>query len=30
VDAILVHGLALEPDFAGVLEDLVRGPEAHQ
>ena len=28
VDAILVHGLALEPDFAGVLEDLVRGPEA--
>jgi indole-3-glycerol phosphate synthase len=29
VDAILVHGLALEPDFAGVLEDLVRGPEAH-
>jgi indole-3-glycerol phosphate synthase len=30
VDAILVHGLALEPDFAGVLEDLVRGPEAAQ
>ncbi|HWB57450.1 MAG TPA: hypothetical protein VG479_10985 [Gaiellaceae bacterium] len=30
VDAILVHGLALEPDFAGILEDLVRGPEAHQ
>jgi indole-3-glycerol phosphate synthase len=29
VDAILVHGLALEPDFAGVLEDLVRGPETH-
>jgi indole-3-glycerol phosphate synthase len=29
VDAVLVHGLALEPDFAGVLEDLVRGPEAH-
>jgi indole-3-glycerol phosphate synthase len=30
VDAILVHGLALEPDFAAVLEDLVRGPETHQ
>lgn len=30
VDAILVHGLALEPDFAAVLEYLVRGPEAHQ
>jgi indole-3-glycerol phosphate synthase len=28
IDAILVHGLAREPDFAAVLEELVRGPEA--
>lgn len=30
VDAILVHGLAHDPDFAAVLEELVRGPEARR
>lgn len=28
VDAILVHGLAQDPDFGAVLEELVHGPEA--
>ena len=28
VDAILVHGLAREPEFEAVLVELVRGPEA--
>ena len=28
VDAILVHGLARDPDFEAVLEELVHGPEA--
>ena len=28
VDAILVHGLARDPDFGAVLEELVHGPEA--
>jgi indole-3-glycerol phosphate synthase len=28
IDAILVHGLAAEPDFEAVLEELVHGPEA--
>ena len=28
VDAILVHGLARDPDFGAALEELVRGPEA--
>ncbi|MGH3011928.1 MAG: hypothetical protein ACRDMY_08830 [Gaiellaceae bacterium] len=28
VDAILVHGLARDPDFRAVLEELVHGPEA--
>ena len=28
VDAILVHGLARDPDFAAALEELVRGPES--
>jgi indole-3-glycerol phosphate synthase len=30
VDAILVHGLAREPEFGAVLEELVRGPEARR
>jgi indole-3-glycerol phosphate synthase len=30
VDAILVHGLAQEPEFGAVLEELVRGPEARR
>jgi indole-3-glycerol phosphate synthase len=30
VDAILVHGLAREPGFRAVLEELVRGPEARR
>jgi indole-3-glycerol phosphate synthase len=30
VDAILVHGLAREPEFEAVLEELVRGPEARR
>ena len=30
VDAILVHGLARDPDFAAALEELVRGPEARR
>lgn len=30
VDAVLVHGLAGEPAFAAVLEELVRGPEARR
>jgi indole-3-glycerol phosphate synthase len=30
VDAILVHGLAREPEFRAVLEELVRGPEARR
>ena len=30
VDAILVHGLAREPKFGAVLEELVRGPEARR
>lgn len=30
VDAILVHGLARDPDFAAALEELVRGPEPHR
>lgn len=30
VDAILVHGLARDPDFAAALEELVRGPESHR
>ena len=28
VDAILVHGLAREPEFEAALEELVHGPEA--
>jgi indole-3-glycerol phosphate synthase len=28
VDAVLVHGLAREPEFEAVLEELVHGPEA--
>ncbi len=28
VDAILVHGLALAPDFEAILAELVHGPEA--
>jgi indole-3-glycerol phosphate synthase len=28
VDAILVHGLARDPDFGAVLQELVHGPEA--
>lgn len=28
VDAVLVHGLAGDPDFEAALEELVRGPEA--
>jgi indole-3-glycerol phosphate synthase len=28
VDAILVQGLARDPDFGAVLEELVHGPEA--
>lgn len=30
VDAILVGGLARDPDFAAALEELVRGPESHR
>jgi indole-3-glycerol phosphate synthase len=30
VDAILVHGLARDPNFAAALEELVRGPEARR
>jgi indole-3-glycerol phosphate synthase len=30
VDAILIHGLAREPEFGAVLEELVRGPEARR
>lgn len=30
VDAILVDGLARDPDFAAALEELVRGPESHR
>lgn len=30
VDAILVHGLAGDPDFEAALEELVRGPEARR
>jgi indole-3-glycerol phosphate synthase len=30
VDAILIHGLAREPEFEAVLEELVRGPEARR
>jgi indole-3-glycerol phosphate synthase len=30
VDAILVDGLARDPDFAAALEELVRGPEARR
>ncbi len=28
VDAILVHGLARDPEFEAILEELVHGPEA--
>ena len=30
VDAILVYGLARDPDFGAVLEELVHGPEARR
>jgi indole-3-glycerol phosphate synthase len=30
VDAILVHGLARDPDFEAALEELVHGPEARR
>ena len=30
VDAILVHGLTRDQDFAAALEELVRGPEARR